>query len=538
MKGFASWAKPLSTVAVLATAWVAASAPPPDSAGSARTPDPQIQAVARDYSATMRQVIAQIEQLYVRPISSAALVEASVVGLFEAARLPVPTQLRRDIHQASDGELQAILMRAREALGDHDALRGPRALLVSLNSLSRALDPYCTLLGQKEFQALDQDERMPQTGLEFPLSPGPPSYVGLTHPDEGGRRNRLTIPAGPIRVTGVQPGSPAQKSGIRPGDLVIAVDDKPPEHPGFAAAFQRLLPVRAAVAVDSPALTSTIKLRLLRPGQSDQMDVSIVPATYRTESVFGARRRPDGSWDFLHDVDERIGYIRIGLIQSHSYSEFADALRSLKSPTLRGLILDLRWCPGGYLRPAASIARQLLGPDQVPIASQRDRFGRVLPVEFYAVETDSTDFPVVVLVNGETSGGGELIAAALQDHGRAVVAGMRTVGKFSVQEPLDRFGIPLKITTSTLLRPGKRSLGRVDSGPEIEQRKPADEWVVRPDRGYEIPCSMELSRQLKAGWVLQILRPAGSTEALLLDDPENDPQRQAAVQILRGLMGR
>jgi carboxyl-terminal processing protease len=383
---------------------------------------------------------------------------------------------------------------------------------------------------------LDQNSSAPHTGLEFPLAPGMPSFVGLM-PDgvrfgqEPQRSIRANLPGGPVRVTGVQPGSPGQKAGVLPGDLVIAVDGKPPEDPGFAAAFQRLLPIRTGVPVDFPSLTAAVKLRILRPDRAEPFEVSIVPAVYRAESIFGAHRRLDGSWDYLLDSAERIGYIRIGLIQSHSYSEFADALKSLRSTTLRGLVLDLRWCPGGYLKPSATIARQLLTPDRMVIASQRDKNGQVSRVEAYPVEFDATDFPIVVLVNGATSGGGELIAAALQDHGRAVIAGQRTTGKSSVQEPLDRFGIPLKITTSLLLRPKNRE-------PDAPPAKLAEEWPFRPDPGREILGSAELSGQLKTWWVRHALRPVGSTEALPIDDPDSDPQRQAAVQMLRGLLGR
>jgi carboxyl-terminal processing protease len=508
----------------------------PDAAGPAQPPDPQLQAVAQEFSFSLLQIVAQIEQHYVRPVSRADLIEAGIIGLYDAVRQPVPATLHQDVQRASDAEMRALLVRSREALGDHDALRGQRALLVSLNALPRALDPYCGLTGPKEFQVLDQNDRGPHTGLEFPLTPGMPSFARLM-PDgvrlgqDPMRPLRASIPGGPVRVTGVQPGSPGQKAGVLPGDLVIAVDGRPPEDPGFAAAFQRLLPIRVDVPSDFGSLTSAVKLRLLRPERADPFDVTIVPAVFRAESIFGAQRRLDGSWNYMLDSTERIGYIRIGLIHLHSHSEFADAIKSLRSMTLGGLVLDLRWCPGGYLKPSATIARQLLGPERAVIASQRDKNGQVSRVPANPVEMDATDFPIVVLVNGATSGGGELIAAALQDHGRAAVAGQRTSGKSSVQEPLDQFGIPLKITTSLLLRPKNRE-------PDAAPAKLAEEWTVRPDPGREILGSAELSRQLKTWWMLHTLRPVGSTQALPIDDPENDPQRQAAVQMLRGLMGR
>jgi carboxyl-terminal processing protease len=153
------------------------------------------------------------------------------------------------------------------------------------------------------------------------------------------------------------------------------------------------------------------------------------------------------------------------------------------------------------------------------------------------VETGHTDFPLVVLVNGDTSGGGELIAAALQDHGRAVVAGQRTVGKASVQSELDQsiINVPMmipkfKLTRATFVRPSGKNLQR------FPDSKPSDDWGIRPDPGRELPLSVELGRQLKEWYQWQVLRPYDSREALPLDDPENDPQREGAFQVLRALV--
>lgn len=490
--------------------------------------DTQLQSAAREYAASLFNVIAHIEQQYIRPVSTADLVEAALAGLYEAARQPMPESLAAEIKRMGDSERMALIRRVREELGSHDALRGSRALVASLKSLPKALDPHSGLTGPKEFQSLE--DGVPQIGLEFPLAPPAPSLTNIVIDgprlgQEAIRAQTDSLPAGPVRVSAVQPGSPAQKAGIRPGDLVISVDGRSPEDPAFVVAFQRLLPIRGVFRPESIHRAGPIKLKLLRAGQNQPIDVSLTPTSFRTETIFGARRRADGTWDYLLDPVDRIGYIRIGHIQLTSHKDFAEALRSIRSPALNGLILDLRWCPGGYLGESSTIARLLLAPDQMPIARQRDRSGQVTPVEVEPIEIEATDFPVVVLVNNETSGGGELIAAVLQDYGRATIAGQKTVGKSSVQRSLDRIGIPFKITTSVLIRPRNKN-------PQAAEL-PADEWPVRPDPGREIPATSELSRQLKTWYTLSALRPADSTEALPLDDPENDPQRQAAVQMLR-----
>jgi len=237
----------------------------------------------------------------------------------------------------------------------------------------------------------------------------------------------------------------------------------------------------------------------------------------------------------LLDPPDHIGCVRVRSVATNSDTEFQDALRSLRGQGARGLVLDLRWCPGGYLNQAAGIAQSLL-PEGAAVATQRyPRRGQVLPAQTPPDSTRSTpylDFQVVVLVGGETTGGGELIAAALQDSGRGVIAGQRTAGKGSIQSNdfQLRYGIPFKLTTGMFIRPSGKNLQR---NPDS---KPTDDWGVRPDAGRELPLTPESSRQLKEGWLLYELRPADSTEALPLDDPENDPQRHAAVQILRELL--
>ena len=298
-------------------------------------------------------------------------------------------------------------------------------------------------------------------------------------------------------------------------------------------------PLQPGTPVDYAA---TVRLTVVRPGHAEPMTVTLCPMVYRPESVFGVRRKVDGSWDYLLDPASRIGYIRLGGIRSGyweaansdkstygSHREFRDALQSLNASDARGLVLDLRWCPGGYLRESHTIALSLLKADQWPAANEQDRSGNKSPVLFEPLEHPEVGYPIVVLINGETSGGGELIAAALQDYGRAVIAGQRTVGKGSVQE-LVHIPLSFRLTTRTFLRPSGKNLQR------FPDSKPSDDWGIRPDAGRELPLTAEAGRQLKDWWTLQSLRPPGDLEALPLDDPENDPQRQSAVQILRGMM--
>jgi C-terminal processing protease CtpA/Prc len=545
-------------LSLLAAAAAACAGPvvPPDFPKTTASPDPALRAEAENYALQMTDAVNKIESDYVRSVSRVDLVEAALIGLYDAAREPVPPGLRADVAQGVQQELRGLLFRVRERLGPCDALRQERAVLASLQAIPRVLDPHCGLAGRAGLRGQDIPDTWPNTGLEFV---GVPLLAANIAVATGGGLHRLgeapvanqVVPAGPLRVQSVTPGSPAQRAGVRTDDLVTRLNGQPPESSDFAVYFQQLRPTPPNPS-HSPA---DIRLTLVRAGRPEPFDIIFKPAAYRPESVFGARRRADGTWDFMLDPAGGIGYARLGTIRNGSsvgdedrygsHEEFRDALRSMNAAGLRGLVLDLRWCPGGYLIEAASIARLLL-PAQLPpdtaIAWQCGRETekgarpRPEPVTFAVLDRPYTEFPVVILVNEETTGGGELIAAALQDLGRAAVAGQRTRGKGTVQNQPHVGGFLFKLSTGMLLRPGKAPVGEDKRVPLALQRfpnsKPSDDWGVRPDEGRELPLTPEAGRRLKDLWTIQTLRPPGAAEALPLDDPENDPQRLAAVQML------
>jgi carboxyl-terminal processing protease len=229
------------------------------------------------------------------------------------------------------------------------------------------------------------------------------------------------------------------------------------------------------------------------------------------------------------DRRDRLAVIRLTSLSRGSADELRGVLQGLREQKVRGLVLDLRWCPGGYLNEAVEVADLFLGNGVV--ATERSR-GQQDTVYRSTEAGKFRDFPLVVLVNGDTSGGAELITAALQDHHRAVVVGQRTRGKGSVQMPLP-VGVPgvaLKLTRGSFLRPSGKNLHRFpDSGP-------GDDWGVLPDQDFRL--SPQLGQRLKEWHLLHALRPAASRERLALDDPTADTQRRAAIDCLRKRLQR
>jgi carboxyl-terminal processing protease len=203
---------------------------------------------------------------------------------------------------------------------------------------------------------------------------------------------------------------------------------------------------------------------------------------------------------------------------------------------VRGLVFDLRWCPGGYIDAATQIASTFLDKGVVARMKYRstDRGDNSeIRADGGLIRYKAGDYPVLILMNGQTIGGGELIAAALKDNGRAVLAGTRTFGKASIQWTAAAPGLPgyqFKLTGGMYTRPNGKNLQR------FPDSKPEDDWGLRPDREYELPTSADLAQKLKELHVLYALRPGGSREAMDLDDPAADPQRLRALKLMRQLI--
>jgi carboxyl-terminal processing protease len=340
-----------------------------------------------------------------------------------------------------------------------------------------------------------------------------------------------------VVVRAVPPGGPAQRAGMRPGDRITHVDGQAVADLGGQRVLELLMlgfavPSRPfeAVAGECPASgppPASLTLTVERPGVAAPLTFELRPCRYKVEAVLGVSRGDDHSWEYFADRRGRLAHVRVAAFSQGCAEELRVVVRRLIEEGARGLVLDLRWCPGGYLDEAVETARLFL-PEGV-VATVKNRRGD--PQVFRATGEDAVlDLPLVVLVNGETMGGPELVTAALQDARRAVVVGQRTVGKASVQTPLhiDVPGVGLRLTSGTFQRPNGKGLNR------FPDSRPGDDWGVRPD--VDARLSPELSRRLKEDWLRQTLRPGPCRAVLPLDRADADPQQAAALAALRRLI--
>jgi carboxyl-terminal processing protease len=455
-----------------------------------------------------------VEEKYLRPVQKNELAAAALVGIYDAARTPIPRKLITEIKTTKKPlVMELVLNEAIESLDKNEHLRGPDVFLIACRAMVRSLDRYCAVL--------NADELRRSGGREDNYG------VGLELEDNGG--------VGPIRIKAVLPGGPAQKAGLRPGDWITAIDGKQLKNVDRLQALLLLNSGEQKVSstaaggdielVGGFTLGTTVDVTFQRDGDKQDLKITLERGQFQAETVYGVMRRDDNSWDYWLDRKQKMAQVRIGPIGSGTADELRGVLKNLKAAGVRGLLLDLRWCPGGLLQPSLQIAEMFLG--KCTVATVKGRADK--PEKLSTEDGKVLDVPLVVLVNGETSGGAELIAAALQDHKRAAIAGQRTRGKANIQNllPLPSNGAGLRLTTAVFLRPSGKNLHR------FPDSKPKDDWGVQPDARLESRVSPMLAQQLREWWQQQTIRPGSDKKILPLDDPIADPQRNDAVAALQ-----
>ena len=277
-------------------------------------------------------------------------------------------------------------------------------------------------------------------------------------------------------------GSPAYKAGILAGDRILRIGESSTQG----------MSLKDAVGLLRGKPGDPVTITVQHEGQEKPIEIKIVRELIQLDTILGDTRNADGSWNFFLEGRDRIGYIRITSFTDKTVDELQNALEKLSENDMRGLVLDLRDDPGGYLDAAVDVCDMLI--DSGVIVTTRRRGGRISRTYEASGRGQFTDFPIVVLVNQLTASAAEILAACLQDHHRAVVFGQRSYGKGTVQEVMDlQPGCgALKLTTASYWRP---------SGKNIHRSKNADEkadWGVSPDEG----CKVALSAEEQNAWRL------------------------------------
>ena len=314
-------------------------------------------------------------------------------------------------------------------------------------------------------------------------------------------------------------GTPAYAAGVRAGDKIVKIDGD--DCVGMSVSDARNL-LRGTPG-------DPVTVTVLHDGETEPTDLRMNRAIIAVETVLGDSRDADNHWNFFLEGSDHIGYVRVTSFGGKTTEELRTAIDWLRKRGMRGLILDLRNDPGGLLETAIDVCDLFI--DQGVIVSTRGRDGK--QIQAYEADVVGTypDFPMVVLTNHFSASASEIVAACLQDHGRALVVGERTWGKGSVQDviPLEGGKSALKLTMATYWRPSNKNIHRKKDQPENA------EWGVHPDPGCDVKLDKEqFERMMLDRRNRDVVRPAAPS-ADQLDkprDPKTDPQLERAVEQL------
>jgi len=311
--------------------------------------------------------------------------------------------------------------------------------------------------------------------------------------------------------------SPAFKAGVMAGDTVLTIEGTDTLN----------LPIQDAIKLlKGPAKTDvTITVRH-RSG--DEEEIVITRDRIEVKTVRGFKREDDLSFNHWIDPANKIGYVRLTQFSGPSIDEITTVFEALKADGVRGLVLDLRYNPGGLLDAAVKLSNMFLDEGQT-IVSVR---GRTVREVVYKSDGNTLmgDVPLVVLANPYSASASEIVSGALSDNDRALFVGERTFGKGSVQQVklLEDGQGALKITNAYYYLP---------SGRNIHRRTHKDNWGVDPSEGAYVPLTFDQRKEM-ADVRREVANGAGPTTenvtARWLSDEFKDPQLAAALTAVLG----
>ena len=294
----------------------------------------------------------------------------------------------------------------------------------AIKGMLEGLDPHSTYLNEKDFEDLQ---------------------IG-TRGEFGGLGIEVTMEDGYVKVVSPIDDTPAYRAGVKAGDLIIMLDDKPVKG----------LTLGECVDIMRGKVGTSLELTIAREGENKPLKIKIIRDTIKVKSV---------KYDIL---DNNYGYLRITSFQSKTGSSLKNVLLKIKKKNnLKGIVLDLRNNPGGVLGAAVEVSDTFLDQKKMIVTTS----GRMSDAinEFKSSSNDfAKDIPIVVLINGGSASASEIVAGALQDHRRAIIMGTQSFGKGSVQTilPLTR-KTALKITTARYFTPNGRSIQAKGITPDI-----------------------------------------------------------------------
>jgi len=309
----------------------------------------------------------------------------------------------------------------------HGAVRG----------MLRALDPHSSFMDAESYREMQVETSGSFGGLGIEITV---------------RDDQLTV------VTPIE-GTPASRAGVQPGDRIVKIEGLTTKDMSLPDAVKRMRGPKG----------TKITITIAREGLKEPLEVTLTREVIQVQSVK------------TQEIEPGLGYIRIRQFQERTAQDLVAGIeRFQKTGRLAGLIIDVRNNPGGLLSAAVEVSEEFLGDGKLVVYTE----GRVRSqnMRFMAhAKRAVTDVPMVVLVNQGSASASEIVAGAIQDHGRGVVLGQPTFGKGSVQTiiPLSD-GSGLRLTTARYFTPKGRSIHGKGITPDITIEPPKEDPGAKP----------------------------------------------------------
>ena len=357
-----------------------------------------------------------------RVAKTTLLAVAAFAGGALSARTTEADSARRNPYSLYDELARALLLVENQYV---EPAERDRLVEGAIKGMVAELDPHSAYMNPKEYTEFrsDTEGRFGGIGVELDL------------------RGEQIIVIAPFE------GSPAERAGIRSGDHIVAID-------GVAMRGERLDKLVGRMRGEAG---TKVRVSVRRAGASETLHFDLVREIIKVKSVSGERLERD------------VGYVRIKQFQEGTHEELLAVVGAIKKQSdkpLVGVVLDLRFNPGGLVDEAESVADELL--DSGSIYSTRHR-GRVLEEAKARPGGSLARVPLVVLVNEYSASSSELVAGAVQDNGRATIMGAQTFGKGSVQTIFELpGGGGMRLTTMRYYTPGGRSIQALGIDPDVK----------------------------------------------------------------------
>jgi len=293
-----------------------------------------------------------------------------------------------------------------------------KAVYGAIDGMLRTLDPHSKFFDPKAFNSLREDQRGKYYGLGIQVTT---------------RFGKVTVISPPFL------GSPAEKVGLRVGDVIAKVNGESTDKMDLNDVVSRLKGPRG----------TSVKIQIIRPGADEPIELSVIRDEIAKYTISNA---------FL--IRPRIGYIKLDSFAETTGAELRDSLKKLDYKNLDGLVFDLRNNPGGLLQEAIEVCETYLEKGQLIVETRGRTRGSNRPYSSQKLNSDN-HFPLVVLINAQSASASEIVAGAIQDHDRGLIVGQTSFGKGLVQSvyPLSK-NAGLALTTQKWYTPSGRLIQR------------------------------------------------------------------------------